>query len=150
VPSEFELAGKPEITVVGKAQAVWEGEDVKAEGEWIVDKVHGRQFKATTLTCIAPRSLKGIERYLASGLIKGVGPVLAKRIVDKFGEDTMHVLSHQSQRLAEVPKLGKAKIAQIRQSWHAKQKWHRLIISGMLITAATSTHPISSCSRARL
>lgn len=130
VPSDFELAGKPEITVVGKAQAVWEGEDVKAEGEWIVDKVHGRQFKATTLTCIAPRSLKGIERYLASGLIKGVGPVLAKRIVDKFGEDTMHVLSHQSARLKEVPKLGSAKIEQIRNSWHANETQRENLIFG--------------------
>ena len=81
IPSEFELAKNPEITIVGKAQAVWEGEEVKAEGQWVTDKVHGRQFKAETLTCIAPRSLKGIEKYLASGLIKGIGPVLAKRIV---------------------------------------------------------------------
>ena len=113
VPSEFELVKNPEITVVGKTQAVWEGEDIKAEGEWVNDKVHGRQFKAETLTCIAPRSLKGIERYLASGLIKGVGPVIAKRIVDTFGEETMTVLSHQSARLSEVPKLGAVKIAQI-------------------------------------
>ena len=62
LPSEFELANSPEITVVGKAQAVWEGEDVRAEGQWVTDKEHGRQFKAETLTCIAPRSLKGIER----------------------------------------------------------------------------------------
>ena len=121
LPSEFELAKNPEITVVGKAQAVWEGEDVRAEGEWVTDKVHGRQFKAETLTCIAPRSLKGIERYLASGLIKGIGPILAKRIVETFGEETMHVLSYQSARLREVPKLGRAKIEQIRASWRANE-----------------------------
>ena len=130
IPSEFELAKNPEITVVGKAQAVWEGEDVKAVGEWVVDKVHGRQFKAETLTCIAPRSLKGIERYLASGLIKGIGPVLAKRIVDTFGEETMHVLSHQSARLREVPKLGAAKIEQIRRSWHANETQRENLIFG--------------------
>ena len=130
IPSEFELAKNPEITVVGKAQAVWEGEDVKAVGEWVVDKVHGRQFKAETLTCIAPRSLKGIERYLASGLIKGIGPVLAKRIVDTFGEETMHVLSHQSARLREVPKLGAAKIGQIRRSWHANETQRENLIFG--------------------
>lgn len=130
IPSEFELAKNPEITIVGKAQAVWEGEDVKAEGQWITDKVHGRQFKADTLTCIAPRSLKGIERYLASGLIKGVGPVLAKRIVDTFGEDTMMVLSHQSGRLNEVPKLGAAKIRQIRESWHANETLRENMIFG--------------------
>ena len=130
LPSEFELAKNPEITVVGKAQAVWEGEDVRAEGEWVTDKVHGRQFKAETLTCIAPRSLKGIERYLASGLIKGIGPVLAKRIVETFGEETMHVLSYQSARLREVPKLGRAKIEQIRASWRANETMRENMIFG--------------------
>ena len=130
IPSEFELAKNPEITIVGKAQAVWEGEEVKAEGQWVTDKVHGRQFKAETLTCIAPRSLKGIEKYLASGLIKGIGPVLAKRIVDTFGEETMMVLSHQSGRLNEVPKLGAAKIRQIRESWHANETMRENMIFG--------------------
>ena len=130
IPSEFELAHNPEITIVGKAQAVWEGEDVKAEGRWVTDKVHGRQFKAETLTCIAPRSLKGIERYLASGLIKGVGKVLAKRIVDTFGEETMNVLSHQSGRLREVPKLGSAKIRQIRESWLQNETLRENMIFG--------------------
>jgi exodeoxyribonuclease V alpha subunit len=130
IPSEFELVKNPEITVVGKTRAVWEGEDVKAEGEWVVDKVHGRQFKAEVLTCIAPRSLKGIERYLASGLIKGVGPVIARRIVEKFGEETMNILSHQSARLSEVPKLGPAKIAQIRKSWHANETMRENMIFG--------------------
>ena len=129
-PSEFELARNPEITIVGKTQAVWEGEDVKAEGQWVTDKVHGRQFKAETLTCIAPRSLKGIERYLASGLIKGIGPVLAKRIVATFGEDTMHVLQYQSARLSEVPKLGASKIRQIRESWHANESMRENLIFG--------------------
>ena len=130
IPSEFELARNPEITVVGKAQAVWEGEDVRAEGQWVTDKVHGRQFKAETLTCVAPRSRLGIERYLASGLIKGVGKVLAKRIVDTFGDETLHVLSHQSGRLREVPKLGRAKIEQIRASWHANETLRENMIFG--------------------
>lgn len=130
IPSDFELMKNPEITLVGKAQAVWEGEDVKAAGEWVNDKTHGRQFKAETLTCIAPRSLKGIERYLASGLIKGIGPVLAKRIVDTFGDETMRVLSHQSERLSEVPKLGRTKIEQIRKSWHANETHRENMIFG--------------------
>ena len=130
LPSEFELARKPEITVVGKARTVWEGEDVKAVGRWVTDKVHGRQFKADTLTCIAPRSIKGIERYLASGLIKGVGRVIARRIVDTFGEDTIAVLSHQSGRLREVPKLGPAKIRQIRESWLKNETMRENMIFG--------------------
>ena len=130
IPSEFELARNPEITIVGKARAVWEGEEVKAEGQWIADKVHGRQFKAETLTCVAPRSLKGIERYLASGLIKGIGPVLAKRIVATFGDQTMWVLSHQSGRLREVPKLGPAKIRQIVANWHQNETQRENMIFG--------------------
>lgn len=129
-PSEFELCFAPEITLVGKVQAVWEGEEVKAEGRWVNDKVHGRQFKAETITCVAPRSLKGIERYLASGLIKGVGKTIAKRIVEKFGQDTLYVLSHQTARLKEVPKLGAAKIAQIKRSWQANETMRENLIFG--------------------
>ena len=130
LPSGYALRQLNEITVVGKAQAVWEGEDVKAEGQWVTDKVHGRQFKADTITCVAPKSLAGIERYLASGLIKGIGKVLAKRIVDTFGDDTLNVLNHQSARLVEVPKLGKAKIAQIRESWRANATMRENMIFG--------------------
>ncbi len=119
-----------EITVVGRTQAAWEGEEIIAEGAWVTDKVHGRQFKASTITCVAPKSILGIERYLASGLIRGIGKVLAKRIVETFGENTLHVLSHQSARLKEVPKLGASKIAQIRASWHANETLRDTLIFG--------------------
>ena len=62
LPSGFALRKLNEITVVGKAQAVWEGEEISATGSWVTDKVHGRQFKAETITCVAPKSLVGIER----------------------------------------------------------------------------------------
>ena len=117
-------------TVVGRAQAVWEGETVEAEGEWVSDKVHGRQFQAEKIVCVAPKSLKGIERYLGSGLIKGVGPRLAEAIVKKFGEDTLKVLSSQSARLLEIPKIGKAKMEKIRQSWHANETMRENMIFG--------------------
>ena len=130
IPSGYALRKLNEITVVGKTQAVWEGEEVSATGVWVTDKVHGRQFKADEIVCVAPKSLAGIEKYLASGLIKGIGKVLAKRIVDTFGENTLHVLSHQSARLSEVPKLGAAKIAQIRESWHANETMRENMIFG--------------------
>ena len=130
LPSGFALRQLNEITIVGKTQAVWEGEEVSATGEWVTDKTHGRQFKADSIVCVAPKSLVGIERYLASGLIKGVGKVLAKRIVDTFGEETLNVLSHQSARLSEVPKLGRAKIEQIRASWHANETMRENMIFG--------------------
>ena len=117
-------------TVVGRAQAVWEGETVEAEGEWVSDKIHGRQFQAEKIVCVAPKSLKGIERYLGSGLIKGVGPRLAEAIVKKFGEDTLKVLSTQSARLLEIPKIGRAKMEKIRQSWHANETMRENMIFG--------------------
>ena len=130
LPSGFALRKLNEITIVGKTQAVWEGEEVCATGEWVTDKTHGRQFKAESIVCVAPKSIVGIERYLASGLIKGVGKVLAKRIVETFGEETLNVLSRQSARLKEVPKLGKAKIEQIRASWHANETMRENMIFG--------------------
>ncbi len=130
LPSGYALRRLNEITVVGKTQAVWEGEDIRAEGQWVTDRVHGRQFKAERITCMAPKTLAGIERYLASGLIRGIGKVLAKRIVETFGENTLTVLSTQSARLREVPKLGAAKIAQIRESWHANETMRENMIFG--------------------
>ena len=129
-PSGFQLRALNEVTVVGKVQAVWEGEEIRADGQWVTDKVHGRQFKAASITCVAPKSVAGIERYLASGLIRGIGKVLARRIVETFGEDTLNVLSHQSARLKEVPKLGKAKIEQIRASWHQNETMRENMIFG--------------------
>ncbi len=129
-PSEFELLRANEVTIVGRVQTVWEGEEVLAKGRWVVDRVHGRQFRADEIKCVAPKSIAGIERYLASGLIKGIGKVLAKRIVATFGENTLYVLSHQSARLQEVPKLGKAKIALIRESWRANESMRENMIFG--------------------
>lgn len=109
--------GARETTVLGTCAAVWEGEELHAEGVWVQDPVRGRQFKAKTIACIPPKSTEGIRRYLASGLIKGIGPVLANRIVDTFGADTLDVLDHHSGRLSEVNKVGPRKIEQIRKSW---------------------------------
>ena len=112
----FRLAER-EITVLGTCAAAWEGEDLHATGEWVNDPVRGRQFKAKTVECIPPKSAEGIRRYLASGLIHGIGPVLANRIVDKFGADTIDVLDHHSGRLREIPKVGPKKIESISKGW---------------------------------
>ena len=106
-----------EVTVLGVCAAVWEGEELHAEGVWVDDPLHGRQLKAKTIECIPPKSVEGIRRYLQSGLIRGIGPVLANRIVDKFGADTIEVLEHHSERLGEIAKLGPKKIEAIRQGW---------------------------------
>ena len=123
----FRLKG-PECIVVGTCGAVWEGEDLHAVGEWVTDKVHGRQFKAKEIVCATPRSATGIERYLASGLIKGIGPEYAKRIVAKFGVDTIEILDHRSGRLREVPGIGETRLARIKKSWESERGTREVMI----------------------
>ena len=120
--------GSAECVVVGACGAVWEGEELHATGEWVTDKIHGRQFKAREIVCATPRSLAGIERYLASGLIKGIGPEYAKRIVAKFGEDTIDMLDHHSGRLREVPGIGDTRADRIKKSWEAERGTREVMI----------------------
>lgn len=127
-PSTRFALGERETTVLGTCAAVWEGEELHAEGVWVTDPVRGRQFKAKAISCIPPKSTEGIRRYLASGLIRGIGPVLAGRIVDRFGADTLDVLDHHSGRLAEIDKLGPRKIAQIRQAWRDERAMREVMI----------------------
>jgi exodeoxyribonuclease V alpha subunit len=91
------------IVVVGNAAAVWVGETLEAEGKWVRHQRHGLQFQAEQLSCIPPTSRKGIERYLASGMIRGIRKVMAERLVEQFGDDTLHVIekSRESARSAD-------------------------------------------------
>jgi exodeoxyribonuclease V alpha subunit len=105
------------VTVVGNCAAIWEGEELHAEGEWTRHPTHGRQFQAKSITCITPTSTEGIKRYLASGMIKGIGPKYAERIVEKFGEDTLDIIDKASARLCEVEGIGDARRKMIKDSW---------------------------------
>jgi exodeoxyribonuclease V alpha subunit len=107
------------------------------------DPVRGRQFKASSIACITPKSVEGIRRYLASGLIRGVGPVIASKIVDHFGADTIDVLDNHSGRLDEIPKLGPKKIATIRESWRNQRQMREVMIF-------TQTYGISVAKTARI
>jgi len=108
---------KEPITVVGHSAAMWVGETVNAEGEWVQHKKHGLQFRADSLTCIVPTSAKGIERYLASGMIQGIRKVMAKRLVQKFGKDTLRIIEKESKRLEEVEGIGPTRRDLIKSSW---------------------------------
>jgi len=123
----FRLA-QSEVTVLGTCAAAWEGEELHAVGEWVDDPVRGRQFKAKSIECVPPKSVEGIRRYLASGLIHGIGPVLANRIVDRFGAETIEVLDRFSARLAEIPKLGPKKIESIRRGWREGRGTREIMI----------------------
>ncbi len=116
------------LTVVGKCATVWEGEEVTAQGKWVEDARFGRQFHAESLTCVTPTSTEGIRRFLASGLIRGIGPKLAEAIVRRFGSDTITILDTRPDRLREVPKLGAKKCAEIRKSWTEQRHSHETMI----------------------
>jgi exodeoxyribonuclease V alpha subunit len=106
------------VTVVGHMPQVVEGEAITAEGEWVNDPSHGRQFKAEQLRLTPPSSVEGIERFLASGLIKGIGKKYASKIVKVFGERTLKVIDESPTFLQEIKGLSAQRIEMIRESWN--------------------------------
>ncbi len=118
----------PPLTVVGRFQRLAAGETCRFSGAWQMDKVHGKQFVAETSVPIAPSTVKGIERYLGSGLVSGLGPVMAKRIVDKFGVDTLEILKHHPGRLAEVEGIGRKRASAIKEALLSKQTLHEVMV----------------------
>jgi exodeoxyribonuclease V alpha subunit len=105
------------VTVVGNMISPLPGEIIKMKGEWSSHPRFGEQFRVHTYQVEVPATIYGIQKYLGSGLIKGLGPKMAARIVDKFGKKTLDVIEHQAQRLTEIDGIGKKRIAMIRQAW---------------------------------
>ena len=115
------------ITVVGHAAMISAGEFVQMSGAWVNDRTHGQQFRASFLKASPPTTLEGIERYLASGMIRGIGPVYAKRLVRGFGEAVFDLIEQQPERLREVTGIGAKRAARIIAGW-AEQKVIREIM----------------------
>jgi exodeoxyribonuclease V alpha subunit len=115
------------VTVVGHAAAIAAGEWITASGEWVNDRAHGQQFKARFLRTSPPTSVDGIERYLSSGMIRGVGPVYARKLVRAFGERVFDVIETTPERLREVDGIGPVRAASILAAW-AEQKAVREIM----------------------
>lgn len=110
------------VTVVGNLLDATVGSVLLIDGNWKVDAKYGRQFLAERWEETMPATVFGIEKYLGSGLIKGVGPKFAKRIVQQFGTDTLEIIETDVQRLLEVPGIGKKKVDKIAESWeHQKE-----------------------------
>ncbi len=115
------------VTVVGRIAAPNAGEEIVASGEWHDDERFGAQFRAAEITSSEPGSLEGIERYLGSGLVEGIGPVYAKKLVEHFGAEVFDVIDHRSKRLEEVEGIGAKRRKEIKAAW-AKQKAVRQIM----------------------
>ena len=113
--------------MVGHAATIAAGEWITATGEWINDRTHGQQFKARFLRTSAPTSVEGIEKYLASGMIRGIGPAYAKRLLRAFGEKVFDVIEAMPERLREVDGIGPVRAAGIVAAW-AEQKVVREIM----------------------
>ena len=109
------------VTLVGNLLEVPVGRVLLCRGEWKVDKRYGSQFVAATWEETMPATVYGIEKYLGSGLVKGIGPRFARAIVQRFGTETIDIIETEIERLYEVPNIGRKRVAKIRESWE-KQK----------------------------
>ena len=115
------------VTIIGHAAIISAGEWITASGEWINDHTHGQQFKARFLRTSAPTSIDGIEKYLGSGMIRGIGPVYAKKLVRAFGEKVFDTIEAEPERLREVTGIGAVRAKRITDAW-AEQKIVREIM----------------------
>jgi exodeoxyribonuclease V alpha subunit len=133
------------VTVVGRAALISAGEFIQMSGTWVNDRTHGQQFRASFLKTSPPTTLEGIERYLASGMIRGIGPIYAKRLVRGFGEAVFDLIEQQPDRLREVAGIGAKRAARIVAGW-AEQKVVREI---MLFLHANGVGPRGRCGSTR-
>jgi exodeoxyribonuclease V alpha subunit len=115
------------VTLVSHAANIAAGEAITTSGLWVNDRTHGLQFKAHFLKASAPSTAEGIRRYLASGMIRGIGPVYAKKLVSGFGEAVFEVIENTPERLREVQGIGQVRAQRIVAAW-AEQKMVREIM----------------------
>lgn len=120
--------GGPKVTAVGSLAGVQPGETLRLNGEWEHDRKFGRQFRVDSFLSLLPTTQEGLERYLGSGLIPGIGPVMASRLVDRFGLDTLEVIEQQPEKLTEVSGIGRHRAARIQRAWREQQGVREVMI----------------------
>ncbi len=117
-----------EITIVGCMPTLSVGESIEIEGKWVNHKIYGSQFEVQSFIPVTPSSLEGIYVYLSSGMIHGIGEKMAKRIIDKFGVDTLDIIQNMPERLTEVEGIGIKKVKQIQESYEENIELRNIII----------------------
>ncbi len=125
---KFALDEKPASVIVGTFPPLAPGERLRVSGVWETSPKYGPQFKVETFLPVLPAGVHGIEKFLSCGLVKGVGPALAGRIVAVFGEETLEILEHHPGRLTEVSGIGASKLEDIKASWQQHRDVRDLII----------------------
>jgi exodeoxyribonuclease V alpha subunit len=127
--AKVKVRGKKDlVTVVGNLMAPMPGEILDMRGEWTIHPKFGEQFKVAHFKTKVPATIHGIQKYLGSGLIKGLGPVMAERIVERFGEKTLDVIENQIGRLADIKGIGKKSLANIAKAWEAQKEIRDVMI----------------------
>ncbi len=126
------------VTVTGNFSSVSPGETVELTGLWTSHPQYGDQFKALEYSVTRPATLAGIQKYLGSGLIKGIGPVTARRIVDHFGEETLDIIETTIERLSEVKGIARKRVAMIHHAWEEQRAIKEVML--FLQSHAVSTH----------
>jgi len=124
---EIQRARDP-VTIVGNLAALTEGEILRCHGDWVDDPRFGRQFAVERIEPLMPSTTQGIERYLSSGLIPGIGPVFAARIVERFGPETLDVIGRTPDRLLEIEGFGRKKLASVKEGWQKHRDIRDLIV----------------------
>ena len=115
-------------TIVGNLSGIHPGESIKLAGKWVQNRRFGEQFQVETVEIIVPATVQGIRKYLSSGLIKGIGPVMAGRIVDLFDLDTLEIIETTPDRLSEVEGIGPKRIAMITEAWKEQREIKDIMI----------------------
>lgn len=104
------------VTIVGSMACPNPGETLRLKGEWTVDAKFGRQFRVESCLSVLPSTVTGIEKYLGSGLVKGIGPIMAKRVVARFGLETMDIIEESPEKLLEVEGIGPIRAERINKA----------------------------------
>ncbi|MBB4961969.1 exodeoxyribonuclease V alpha subunit [Micromonospora polyrhachis] len=133
-----ERTGPDLLTVVGSLLGVQPGESVRLVGRWGSHPKYGRQFEVYSYTTVLPATIQGIERYLGSGLIKGIGPKMAARIVEHFGAETLRVIEEEADRLVEVPGLGPKRTKLIAVAWEEQKAIKEVMVFLQGVGVSTS------------